>query len=234
MDIVRKIKPLRARFHKLSLKQKSLLLTVLISLLSIIIPHTTQAVIIEPKVDKNLVFQIGNYAIYLSQLNQKLTNDYRVAQINKEIERKKKLSLELKYYLASFDSPLSEHTDTLVKQVNWIKLVALANAESSLCRKFPTDTNNCWGIGGANLWHLGNNLDEAIVAANRFLLTHPKSGKKYSQMSFEQMNGLYKQPATDNWVANNLAIQNDLKTLEQNLWFFFISSLCRVGLLSAH
>ena len=65
---------------------------------------------------------------------------------------------------------------------------------------------------------MGNDLGDGIMAMNRFLNAYPKlSQLKYSQMSFEQMNGLYKQPAAKHWIVNNQIVYNDLTVLEKSL-----------------
>jgi hypothetical protein len=87
-----------------------------------------------------------------------------------------------------------------------------------MCRRYIERLANCWGVGGSDLWDMGENLGEGVVAMNRFLNVAPmRSSIKYSQMNFEQMNGLYKQPPGDHWVYNNLEVYNELTALEKNL-----------------
>jgi hypothetical protein len=125
------------------------------------------------------------------------------AQVLEEPKRQL-LNIKMEAWLKTKDSPLAEYTDVLLQQPNWKRILSIAQAESSLCKRYPADTANCWGIGGEKLWDLGNNLREGIVAANDFIENYPKSSKKkYKDMTIEEMNGLYKQPYGAHWSINN-------------------------------
>lgn len=219
MDILQiikpKIKPLKASYDKLSLKSKFFILFICVSLVGISLPHQTEAVGIK---NSGLVFEIGNYTDYIVSAKQVVIKRALENQRLAEQARKKKLSLLLEQYLKNAGSPLANHASTLISVEHWKKIIALANAESSLCRKYPEELANCWGVGGANLLKLGNNLDEAIITMNRFLARNPKKSQiKYAQMDFNQMNGLYKKPAADHWVINSEVVYQDLINLEQSL-----------------
>lgn len=126
-------------------------------------------------------------------------------EINKRVEA----------WLKSKGSPMTEYTDILMEQKHWKRILSIANAESTLCKRYPTASANCWGIGGENLWDLGDNLGEGIAAANKFLETQPgRSKKKYAEMTIEEMNGLYKQPYGAHWSVNNYTILQELDELE--------------------
>jgi hypothetical protein len=88
-----------------------------------------------------------------------------------------------------------------------------------MCKHYPVNKANCWGIGGSNLWYMGSNLGEGILSMNKFLkhLSGNNSKVKYTQMTFKQMNGLYKQPAAQHWVDNNQAVYDDLTAIENSL-----------------
>lgn len=167
-----------------------------------------------------LIFDTGNtdYQDYLSQINQDLTDQYYQTQAQLAALRQQRLNQKVQIYLQEQGSPLADYASVLVSLRNWKKIVALANAESSMCEKYPVSTNNCWGVGGATLWTMGSNLGEGIVAMNHFLNMYPKHSRvKYSQMSFDQMNGLYKQPPADHWVNNNQTVYDDLVAIEQSV-----------------
>lgn len=219
MDIVKKIKPIKATYENLSLINKLWIVLTLVSLFNFVFPHNGLGVnYAEAKTSSSLVFDIGNHYAYMQQLQKSAKQFYQQQTLLKELEKQNKLAARLKAYLVSQRSPLADYASVLVKQNNWKKIIALSNAESTLCRKYPTATANCWGVGGSDLWDMGSNLGEGVVSMNNFLNNHPlKSSVKYSQMSFERMNGLYKQPPADHWVYNNQAVYDDLSALEKNL-----------------
>ncbi|OGE89107.1 MAG: hypothetical protein A3J07_00935 [Candidatus Doudnabacteria bacterium RIFCSPLOWO2_02_FULL_49_13] len=224
IDIVRKIKnyPLKASFNTLALRHKFSLTLFLLGLLATLVPHVTyaQPPLLAPELGPALVFESGisDYEDYLSQLNQDLTDEYYQRQAVQQAIRQQKLATAVGAYLASQRSPLAPYASTLVSLRNWKKITALANAESTLCRRYPLDKANCWGVGGSDLWDMGDNLGEGVIAMNRFLNKYPlRSTVKYSQMSFERMNGLYKQPPGDHWVNNNKSVYNDLVAIESSI-----------------
>ncbi|MGE5392350.1 MAG: hypothetical protein ACM3NH_01270 [Candidatus Saccharibacteria bacterium] len=216
MDIIKKIKPLRASFENLSVKNKLILISILISLVTIIIPHETFAVAAQSS--QAMIFPVGDYADYMAQVSIK---QKKIAERQQTIQRLKQqitLSDRVRDYLLYQNSPLAYHANTLIQQKNWKKIIALSNAESSLCRRYPEGKANCWGVGGSELWTMGGDLDQAVIKMNSFLNNQPsRSPKKYAQMSFEEMNGLYKQPPADHWVYNNKIIYDELTELEQGL-----------------
>ena len=58
----------------------------------------------------------------------------------------------IKSYLKKYRSPLLPHADFLITTSRKYNLdprliVAIAQQESNLCKKAPTDSNNCWGWG---------------------------------------------------------------------------------------
>jgi hypothetical protein len=122
----------------------------------------------------------------------------------------------LRQYLSQRGSPLANCAELLVSLgANGDKILSLANAESGLGKRFIRSTYNMWGVGGG-YWKMGNSPCEAVQSMDNFLNEYPRrSAVKYSAMSIEQMNGLYKQPAARHWVNNNYAILNDLKALRQ-------------------
>lgn len=58
----------------------------------------------------------------------------------------------IKQYLQKYDSPLIPYAQTLVDTsekygLDFRLLVAIAQQESNLCKKIPSDSYNCWGWG---------------------------------------------------------------------------------------
>lgn len=225
LDIVRKINisqiKVKASFETLAIRHRLMLIVFLLSTLLTLLPHGTYANEIDARVIEypGLVFDLNDlsYQDYLNDLSQNLTDQHYRELARQKALQHQKLVLKVKRYLEERGSSLAQYAPVLVSVKNWKKIVALSNAESSMCRKYPVGTANCWGVGGANLWDMGNNLGEGIIAMNSFLNNSPKGSVKYSQMSFERMNGLYKQPAADHWVYNNQVIYDELTALENSL-----------------
>jgi len=218
MDIVTKIKPLKASYDSMSLFSKIIIVFTLISLINIVFPVETMAFETSIPVPASMIFEVGDYQDHVTQINFSVQKQYTHEQTVAMLRRQIHFQETLKNYLRSQGSPLAEYTGIILEQNNWKKIIALSNAESSMCRRYPEQLANCWGVGGSNLWDMGDNLGEGIKAMNNFLNNAPsKSRIKYSQMNFEQMNGLYKQPPGDHWVQNNLVVYNQLSELERSV-----------------
>jgi hypothetical protein len=222
MDIVKVIRyfHLKPNFENLSRFQKIFVITFLVSLGINLIPLEAQAAFLitkEKPIDLEFDISSDNFNDYLVHLTEEANDRLYQLQMQQHVQQQALLASKVHDYLETYSSPLADHASTLITMRNWKKIVALANAESSLCRKYPVNTANCWGVGGSDLWDFGSNLEQGIVGMNQFLNTNPKGPTKYSQMSFERMNGLYKQPAGDHWVFNNQAIYNDLTAIEISL-----------------
>ncbi|MEO8066000.1 MAG: hypothetical protein ABI643_04085 [Candidatus Doudnabacteria bacterium] len=226
LDIIRKLKfpHLKANFATLALKHKIISVIFLLSILVQLAPHETYAQTNDAVKDADLgpllVFNLNDtgYQDYLEMKGQELSDQYYQDQLLQQDLRLQKLTQKVLMYLKQQGSPLAEYAGTLVTLRNWKKIVALANAESGMCRHYPVAKANCWGIGGSNLWNMGNNLGQGVIEMNHFLNKYPLgSPEKYSQMSFDDMNGLYKQPAAQHWVDNILSVYDDLVAIENNL-----------------
>jgi len=217
MDIVQRIRPAKATYESLGLIYKTIIALLLVTLLPIIAPHEAYAAKDGILLAGRTVFESGDHIDYLQAMEEGASFDYRHETAVLKLQRQLKMNGMLKEYLVSKRSPLAEYSATLLQQNNWKKIIALSNAESTMCRRYIEHLANCWGVGGSKLWDMGDNLGEGVVAMNKFLNAAPMRSKvKYSQMNFEQMNGLYKQPPGDHWVYNNLAVYNDLTDLEKS------------------
>ena len=219
MDIIRKIKPIKASFESLSLHYRAGLIAVLISLSGLLVPHETFAasMVTEPE-PEFFVFMAGDHVEFLEQVKLEAQEKYDEGLRIKNLQKKIYLTENLRTYLQNYNSPLAEYAHVLVELKNWKKIIALSNAESTMCRRYPVSTANCWGVGGANMWDMGDNLGEGVKSMDHFLRNYPTRSKvKYDLMPFEHMNGFYKQPAADHWVVNNKVIYDELVELEQEV-----------------
>jgi hypothetical protein len=218
MDIVKKIKPLKATYESLNWYHKLGSAVIIVALMTTVFPQKSFASEIENEIEEKIVFEAGDHTQFLDEILDEASFQYRHETAVQKLQRQLKMGNALKKYLQEKRSPLAEYSATILQQNNWKKIIALSNAESSMCRRYIEEKANCWGVGGSNLWDMGENLGEGVVGMNKFLNTAPSKSKvKYSQMNFEQMNGLYKQPPGDHWVYNNLEIYNELTALEKSL-----------------
>src|SRR6185503_10533192 len=179
MDIVQKLTfvQLKASFRTMKLKQKFYLVVFLFSLIVNLVPHETYAFQIKaPTADKPiLVFDMSDksYQDIMDSWSIIISNNYKHEIVRKEAVKKGELTTKVKDYLQEQASPLADYADVLTSVKNWKQIVALANAESTLCRNYPVSKANCWGVGGSSLWDFGNNLGDGILGMNKFLAQYP-------------------------------------------------------------
>lgn len=211
--------PAKQSCFSFPLRHKFLSFIALVSLVTWAFPHQASAAVVPAETySQPLVFVLGSRLVYIDNLNFQLDKFYTRQKMQAEIDRQLELGARVKEYLAEQNSPLADYAYTLIQLSNWKKIIALSNAESGLCRHYPINKANCWGVGGPSLWYMGSNLQEGIVSMNQFLNTYPNNSQvKYAQMTFKQMNGLYKQPAAKHWVDNNQSVYDDLTAIENSL-----------------
>lgn len=132
-----------------------------------------------------------------------------------ELPPRPELNSRVQAYLESKNSPLARYTDLLLEQKNWQRIISISNAESSMCLRVSANVaTNCWGLGGSKLWDLGDTFEEAIPAIELALETQPAKAKvKYADMTIAQMNGIWNQPKTTSWIANNSVVLEELAKL---------------------
>ncbi len=224
MDIVRirTFAHFKASFGKLYPKQKFFLLVFLFAIFLNLIPHQTYAFTYKAPTSRQpvLVFDLNDktYEDIITAWNASMGRRFLDEKSRQEAIRVGKLTIKVQSYLTSRGSPLADYAPILVTTKNWKQIVALSNAESSLCRNYQEKLSNCWGVGGANLWDMGNNLGDGILSMSKFLSQYPARSKvKYSQMTFNQMNGLYKQPAAAHWLYNAQSVYDDLVAIEKSI-----------------
>lgn len=114
----------------------------------------------------------------------------------------------LKDYLAAKHSPLASHVDAISLQSQWKLIIAIAQAESSSCKKYPEYSANCWGVGGANNLMQFSDLDSAIAHVNGLL------ENKYIAKGLTSPHALAKKwvgHPNDNWEQ---AVQQELNNLQ--------------------
>lgn len=109
-----------------------------------------------------------------------------------------------KYFTEVRPSALVNYVDVLAEQSQWRKIIAISFVESTMCKRHYY--NNCWGITYRSGLAKYPSFAEAIVDTNRVL------EKRYSDKTYEQMNGVYVQPKNPNWLRGAKQIEAELDT----------------------
>jgi hypothetical protein len=102
---------------------------------------------------------------------------------------------KLESYLKEKESPLAEHTKTLIEQKHWKLIVAISRIESQHCK--IQKGFNCWGVGGDHAYRTYENYAEAIKDVNDLIEYWQSEGK---WLTPEEMNCSYVVPCNQNWV----------------------------------
>src|SRR5690242_17729886 len=108
MDIIKKIRPLKATYLSLSLKHKFGIIITLISLTTVLAPHKTFAYEIKQADGPPMIFEIGAGQDYLANLNLQLNKIYEHEKMQRDLNRQIMLGEKVKAYLRSQGSPLAD------------------------------------------------------------------------------------------------------------------------------
>ena len=206
----------------ISAAEKAIIVLAFIPVVTMIYPETAAAAFnnsAQRPNDQALVFLVNSKSKTETPIKDQTLTTEQLANVDIETQSKFTYKEILRDYLAKKKSPFADCVDTIVELKNADKILALSNAESALGRRAPAGKHNYWGVGGSKLWKMGNNVCEGIVSMDNFLNEYPKrSSVKYTEMSFVDMCGLYKQPcpgkASHHWVKNNQVIIADLSTMK--------------------
>ena len=130
------------------------------------------------------------------------------AQIQQQVDLaklNKKVTL-VRSYLQSKNSPLATYTEYLVSQDDWKTIIAVSNSESNMglhCYR-----NNCSGIFGSQGLKSYETIPDWIVDFQSLI------DKRYKGMTLNQMDGVYVQPRSTNWLVASSRVYNDLSEIE--------------------
>lgn len=113
----------------------------------------------------------------------------------------------LKNYLASKNSPLTDHVETLLLQPNWKTIIAISNAESNMCKRHLG--NNCWGIGGAKYHRYYPSFAYGIVDAGQLIQKYYDSGLTNPKKMMRRWVGWNNQ----SWIVANNQVLSQLDSL---------------------
>lgn len=146
------------------------------------------------------------FNLTLDQLENYLVESLTTPEM-KEAEKLADRKFKLKIYLDEKASPLIGIADALAELKHWKMILAISNSESTLGKRCYN--NNCSGIGvepGHPYWRNYNSKAEWARDLDKLI------EKKYKNWTLEQMNGVYNQPGSKNWL---LAAKQILEELEE-------------------
>ncbi len=142
--------------------------------------------------------KIGQIESYLEEALK--TDEVRAAE--RLALRKQKLAK----YLAEKKSPFVEIVDTIAGLKHWKMVLAISNSESTLGKRCYS--NNCSGIGvepGHPLWREYSTTADWAKDLNNLL------ERRYKNWTLEEMNGVYNQPGSRNWLLASRQILEELQ-----------------------
>lgn len=154
----------------------------------------------DPKVSNEVILSLT-----LSQIEGYLNEALKTPELKKEeilALRKSKL----KTYLAEKKSPFVAIVDTIAELKHWKLVLAISNSESTLGKRCYN--NNCSGIGvepGHRLWRDYASKADWAKDLDRLI------ERRYKDWKLEEMNGVYNQPGSDNWIYAATQIIEELK-----------------------
>lgn len=113
---------------------------------------------------------------------------------------------QLRQYLASKNSPLADHAETLLKQYHYRLIIGISFAESNFCKR-NIRPHNCWGIGGGYPESY-DNYDGAVIRANDLIQKYHDSGLTTPKLMRNRWVGWQ----NHNWI---LAVEQVTEALEE-------------------
>jgi hypothetical protein len=150
------------------------------------------------------------YKLTVSQIEEYLNEAVKTPQL-KEAERLAERKVKLKAYLEDKGSPFVEISDSIAELPHWKMVLAISNSESTMGKR--CHSNNCSGIGvapGHPLWREYASTKDWAKDLNKLL------ERRYKDWTLEQMNGVYNQPGSRNWVRASKQVLEELQEREIN------------------
>lgn len=148
------------------------------------------------------------FSMTLEQVEHYLTEGYKTPEM-KLAEQLLAREEKLLAYLSSKRSPLANIAATLARLKHWKLVIAISNSESSLGKRCAD--NNCSGIGvepGHRLWREYESTADWAKDLDALI------EKRYKNWTLEQMNGVYNNPGSENWVFAAHQVLSDLQEIE--------------------
>jgi len=145
------------------------------------------------------------YNLTIEQLENYLSEALKTDEV-REAERLAERKQKLKAYLEFRQSPFVNIVDTIAELKHWKLVLAISNSESSLGKK--CHSNNCSGIGvepGHPLWREYQSTADWAKDLDNLL------ERRYKDWTLEEMNGVYNQPGSSNWLAASRQVLEQLQ-----------------------
>lgn len=121
------------------------------------------------------------------------------------IEEQNAKAERVRQFLARYNSPLEPHAVDIVNAaeefgLDYRLIPAIAMQESTLCKKIPLGSNNCWGFGiyGGKVTRFSN-YQEGIYTVTKALATRYKSR---GLITPEQIMSMYTPSSNGSWAYN--------------------------------
>ena len=196
-----------ARSYLSPLKGKSAIAIALFSLICWYMPGIGTAHAKAADQEDSQIFKINlETSISLADINEQAAlqqqQQERLAKINKEVTL-------VQQYLEANNSPLAPYAAYFVAQHDWVKILAISNAESNM--GLHCYVNNCWGIGSVYNLKTYKTMPDAIVDVQALI------DKRYENMTLDQMDGVYVQPRSQSWLLATTKVYNDLEKIQQQI-----------------
>ena len=176
----------------------------LFSLVPVFIPSLALGADLQTQGNQSQIFEIKITDPTL--LNPNSNNNQNSININ-DVQQTDPLTVDLQSYLQDHNSPLQSYAGQLVNLTNWKTVVAISFVESNMC--VHNLNYNCSGIGGPGHFYKFKDFGGWIDCMSNLLAT------RYQDKTLEQMNGVYVQPASVNWINGSTQIYKQLTALEQ-------------------
>lgn len=120
----------------------------------------------------------------------------------------------LRRFFSRYNTPLYDHASLIVETadkygVDWRLVPAIAMQESTLCKKAPANSHNCWGFGMyARKVVRFSSFEEAIETVTKTL------GEKYAKNGLVDPHSImtkYTPSNSNNWAENVSYVMNRIE-----------------------
>jgi len=190
-------------YQPLPFKEKFAVAIALFSLIAWHLPAFRATPVKAAAQENSQVFEIKSTISITDLEKQKEQQSQQQAEFAK-INRKVSL---VRAYLQEHNSPLATYTEYLVAQDDWKTIIAISNSESNM--GLHCYMNNCSGIFGGQGLKTYQTVPDWIVDMQALI------DKRYKGMTLAQMDGVYVQPRSVNWLIASSRVYSDLSEIEK-------------------
>ena len=196
----------RFTYKNFNISRKAYILGTLATLVFIVYPEALAAAGNTPVGFQAQVFDVQPLAVQqLMGISNRRTLRYS------DIVREDRYNQELRNFFEKYNSPLVDHIETLRKQPEMKRIIAISFVESNMCRR--NYYNNCGGytLKTGQLKKYPS-FDEWIMDTNELLQ------RRYANRSYKQMIGVYVVPGSPAWLYGTTRIHQELDEIEAKVY----------------